>query len=100
VLVVGNTFDPATPLGGAATMARQLARARLLTLDGYGHTALLNPSSCVSSHVASYYIDLVLPPRGNQMRARRRSVRRLTARAGSCSSSWRAADNARLESSR
>jgi hypothetical protein len=45
-------------------MARQLARARLLTLDGYGHTALLNPSSCVNSYETSYFIELALPPEG------------------------------------
>lgn len=30
-------------------MARELADARLLTLDGYGHTALDNPSWVVGS---------------------------------------------------
>jgi pimeloyl-ACP methyl ester carboxylesterase len=48
VLVIGNTFDPATPLRGAVAMAQNLGRARLLTMDGYGHTALINPSSCVT----------------------------------------------------
>lgn len=66
VLVIGNTFDPATPFRGAATMARQLARARLLTLNGYGHTALLNPSSCVNSYETSYFINLALPPEGTR----------------------------------
>jgi pimeloyl-ACP methyl ester carboxylesterase len=66
VLVIGNTFDPATPLRGAQVMARELARARLLTMDGYGHTALLNPSSCVNRHVARYFINATLPPRGTR----------------------------------
>ena len=35
-------------------MARLLARARLLTADGYGHTVLTNPSSCASGHEARY----------------------------------------------
>jgi len=66
VLLVGNTFDPATPLRGATIMARELDRARLLTLDGYGHTALLNPSSCVNRYETSYIIDLALPPEGTR----------------------------------
>jgi pimeloyl-ACP methyl ester carboxylesterase len=64
VLVIGNTFDPATPLGGAQVMARALARARLLTVDGYGHTALINPSACVNRYESQYFIDGTLPPKG------------------------------------
>ena len=64
VLVIGNTFDPATPYGGAVTMSQALARARLLTMDGYGHTALLNPSSCVNQYESRYFIHVVLPPKG------------------------------------
>jgi len=64
VLVIGNTFDPATPLLGAQAMAGALARARLLTLDGYGHTALINPSACVNRFERRYFIDGTLPPRG------------------------------------
>ena len=66
VLVIGNTFDPATPYRGALAMARQLGRARLLTLDGYGHTALLNPSSCVNRYESRYFIEGTLPPRGTR----------------------------------
>jgi pimeloyl-ACP methyl ester carboxylesterase len=68
VLVIGNTFDPATPYRGAVAMARQLARARLLTVDGYGHTALLNPSSCANRYESRYFINGTLPPRGTRCR--------------------------------
>ena len=64
VLVIGNTFDPATPYGGAVAMSKALARARLLTMDGYGHTALLNPSSCVDRYESRYFIRGGLPPKG------------------------------------
>jgi pimeloyl-ACP methyl ester carboxylesterase len=64
VLVIGNTFDPYTPYEGAVAMAHELARARLLTVDGYGHTALLNPSTCAYDHVTRYVIDGTLPPPG------------------------------------
>ncbi len=66
VLVIGNTFDPATPYRGAVAMSRQLARARLLTMDGYGHTALLNPSSCVNRYESRYFIKGTLPPSGTR----------------------------------
>ncbi|WP_406267354.1 alpha/beta hydrolase [Streptomyces sp. NBC_00191] len=64
VLVVNPTYDPATPYQGGRAMARELADARLLTLDGYGHTALDNPSSCVGRHAVRYFLGGVLPPRG------------------------------------
>jgi hypothetical protein len=64
VLVVGNTFDPNTPYQSAVAMAGQLARARLLTLDGYGHTSGADPSTCVFRAYAAYLVHLRLPPRG------------------------------------
>ncbi len=47
-------------------MTRQLARARLLTVDGYGHTEMTNPSACATNHVDRYLIDKVLPPKGTR----------------------------------
>jgi pimeloyl-ACP methyl ester carboxylesterase len=64
ILVIGNTFDPSTPYEGAVAMAGYLARARLLTVDGYGHTALLNPSTCAYDYVSRYVVDGTLPPPG------------------------------------
>jgi pimeloyl-ACP methyl ester carboxylesterase len=64
VLVIGNTFDPSTPYEGAVAMANNLARARLLTVDGYGHTVLLNPSACASTYESRYFVDGTLPPPG------------------------------------
>jgi hypothetical protein len=45
-------------------MARQLAGARLLTVDGYGHTALSNPSACVERYEIRYFTSGSLPPEG------------------------------------
>jgi hypothetical protein len=45
-------------------MAKLLARARLLTVDGYGHTVLLNPSACASQFESDYFIEGTLPPQG------------------------------------
>jgi pimeloyl-ACP methyl ester carboxylesterase len=64
LLLVGNTTDPATPYSGSLAMERDLASARLLTVDGYGHTALLNPSSCAQAYESAYLIDGTLPPAG------------------------------------
>jgi pimeloyl-ACP methyl ester carboxylesterase len=64
LLLVATTFDPATPYQGSLVMAGQLARARLLTVDGYGHTSLDNASSCVYQYEAAYFINGTLPPPG------------------------------------
>jgi hypothetical protein len=42
-------------------MSHELADARLLTVDGYGHTALVNPSSCVAAAKDSYFVTGTLP---------------------------------------
>jgi pimeloyl-ACP methyl ester carboxylesterase len=61
ILVVGNTGDPATPYANAVGMAAQLRRARLLTVKGYGHTELLNPSRCANRHIVAYLLRRALP---------------------------------------
>ena len=48
ILVVGTTGDPATPYEWAKGLASQLSSGRLLTWEGYGHTAYGQGSSCVS----------------------------------------------------
>jgi pimeloyl-ACP methyl ester carboxylesterase len=62
ILVIGNTFDPSTRYQGSLDMASRLANARLLTLDGYAHTAILNPSSCVNRYEVDYLLNVTLPP--------------------------------------
>lgn len=64
ILVVGNTVDPATPYRDSVAMSHELADARLLTVDGYGHTALANPSSCVATAEDHYFVSGTLPPPG------------------------------------
>jgi pimeloyl-ACP methyl ester carboxylesterase len=68
VLVVGTTYDPSTPYAGAQAMAKELADARLLTNNGYGHTALINSSSCINDYESRYFIDGTLPPAGTTCR--------------------------------
>jgi pimeloyl-ACP methyl ester carboxylesterase len=62
ILVVGNTLDPSTPYHNSLLMTQELANARLLTVDGYGHTAVLNPSSCADQAMAAYIARGALPP--------------------------------------
>ncbi|WP_079403410.1 alpha/beta hydrolase [Streptomyces sp. 3211] len=65
VLVIGTTYDPSTPYSDAQAMAGELADARLLTNNGYGHTALFNNSStCINTYESRYLIDDTLPPPG------------------------------------
>ena len=64
ILVVNNTYDPGTPYEGAQAMVRELADAHLLTVEGYGHTVLLNPSTCAGDYVSRYVVDGTLPPEG------------------------------------
>lgn len=64
VLVVNPVDDPATPYQAGRAMARELADARLLTLRGYGHTALDNPSACVGRYAVRYFLSGALPTVG------------------------------------
>ncbi len=64
ILVIGNTTDPSTPLRNSVVMADELANARLLVVHGYGHTELLNPSTCASNYETDYFVTGALPPVG------------------------------------
>jgi pimeloyl-ACP methyl ester carboxylesterase len=64
ILVIGNTDDPTTAYQNSVAMARDLNRARLLTVDGFGHTEFFNPSACASSYELRYLITGRLPPTG------------------------------------
>jgi len=65
ILLIGNRQgDPATPYEDAQSTERELASARLLTLDSYGHTAQGGLSRCIDDAVDAYLIELRLPPPG------------------------------------
>jgi hypothetical protein len=63
-LVVATTFDPATPYSGALRLVEELGNARLITMNGDGHTAYPQNSPCIDSAVDAYLKDGVLPPNG------------------------------------
>jgi pimeloyl-ACP methyl ester carboxylesterase len=67
VLVLNTTHDPASPYRGAVAMARQLARARLLTVAGYGHI-VGDRSACATRRVIRYLTRIELPPKGTWCR--------------------------------
>ena len=63
-LVVATTYDPATPYPGAQQLVRELGNARLLTMDGDGHTAYGGKSACVDTAAQNYLFTGALPARG------------------------------------
>jgi hypothetical protein len=64
ILVVGITNDPATPYKSSVVLVRQLARSRLLTVQGPGHEVLFNTSTCANDYAAAYFVDGTLPAVG------------------------------------
>lgn len=64
ILVVGTTYDPATPYAEAVSLTKQLRSARLLTMRGDGHTAYGGNSNCIDIRVNRYLLDLRLPAQG------------------------------------
>ena len=63
-LVIGTTHDPATPYPWAQALTNQLGDARLLTHEGWGHTAYTSGSPCVTGAVDDYFLDGELPAEG------------------------------------
>lgn len=69
VLVFGNTGDVAVNYKDSVAAARDLGDARLLTIDQFGHTEALNPSTCATSYEVSYMLTGALPPSGTVCKA-------------------------------
>jgi pimeloyl-ACP methyl ester carboxylesterase len=63
VLVVGTRYDPATRYQAAVSTARLLGRARLLTVQAWGHTSLFT-STCADDATADYLLTGALPAPG------------------------------------
>ncbi|SDN72956.1 alpha/beta hydrolase [Geodermatophilus sp. DSM 45219] len=63
-LVIGTTYDPATPYSGAVRLVADLGNARLLTMEGDGHTAYGGNSACIDAAAGTYLIDGLLPAEG------------------------------------
>jgi pimeloyl-ACP methyl ester carboxylesterase len=63
VLVIGTRFDPATPYDTTRPFAKRFRDARVLTVEGYGHTTLA-VSTCADATVARYLVDGRAPADG------------------------------------
>jgi hypothetical protein len=64
ILLLANTGDPVTAYQDSVAMSHDLANARLLTVDGYGHTTGNNPSTCAIDDAVTYTLTGALPAPG------------------------------------
>ena len=64
ILIIGTTYDPATPYAWSRALARQLPTSRLLTHRGDGHTAYGFSSRCIDSIADGYLLTGQLPDEG------------------------------------
>jgi pimeloyl-ACP methyl ester carboxylesterase len=62
--VFAKRDDPQTAYAGARRVAGLLGNARLLTLNGYGHTTDVDPGVCIGHAVTAYLVRLATPPNG------------------------------------
>lgn len=67
-LVIGTTYDPATPYRWAESLTRELDNASLLTMRGDGHTAYGGNSPCIDAAVEAFLEGVVLPAPGTVCR--------------------------------
>jgi pimeloyl-ACP methyl ester carboxylesterase len=65
IVLIGNDFDPATPMAWSRNMATALgAKATLVRYKGGGHTVYLHGSACIDGAIDAYFRDLTVPPNG------------------------------------
>ncbi|RPD63529.1 alpha/beta-hydrolase [Lentinus tigrinus ALCF2SS1-6] len=62
IIVASNVYDPITPLPSAEEVARQLGdSAVLVKQNGFGHSTLAEPSTCMRSLFSGYMANGTLP---------------------------------------
>ncbi|OJD30052.1 nedd8-like protein [Diplodia corticola] len=64
VLVIGNTYDPVTPLVSARNASASLKGSVLLEHHGFGHCSLQQVSRCTARLTTAYYENGTLPEPG------------------------------------
>ncbi|KAL4938022.1 hypothetical protein BDV06DRAFT_232195 [Aspergillus oleicola] len=64
VLVIGNTYDVATPLRSAQNISSSFQNAVVLENNGFGHTSIAHGSTCTVNAVRAYFQDGTLPEDG------------------------------------
>ena len=63
-LIINNRFDPATDYRNAVHMLDLLPGSRLVTVEGWGHTARDTRSVCADTILERYLVAGTLPARG------------------------------------
>jgi pimeloyl-ACP methyl ester carboxylesterase len=61
ILILGTTYDPATPLAWAQALHEQLPTSSLLTFVSDGHTAYLGGNTCIDETVNNYLLTGLAP---------------------------------------
>jgi pimeloyl-ACP methyl ester carboxylesterase len=65
ILVINAVHDPITPIWGAEAAVDELGNARLLKVNGDGHTSMfVEPSVCRDDAELAYLVSLQLPAKG------------------------------------
>jgi len=64
ILVLGTTYDPATPVEWARSLAEQLDAGVYIEWKGDGHTAHGRGSPCIDDIVDRFYLDGAVPASG------------------------------------
>ena len=63
VLVLGTRYDPATPYQATRPYAELYPDARVVTVNGWGHTTL-GKSACADATITAYLVNLTAPADG------------------------------------
>ncbi|VUC34024.1 unnamed protein product [Clonostachys rosea] len=65
-LIIGNTYDPVTPLVSARNVSETFEGSVLLQHDSYGHTTLMQASLCTAKAIRAYFVRGELPQPGTK----------------------------------
>ena len=68
ILVVGTTYDPATPYPWSQALAKELSSGVLLTRVGDGHTGYGKGSTCTDNAIDRFLLTGTAPPAGTVCR--------------------------------
>jgi pimeloyl-ACP methyl ester carboxylesterase len=64
ILIIGTTYDPATPVSWSYSLSEQIANSVVLEWQGDGHTAYRRGSNCVDEIVDRYLFAGIMPENG------------------------------------
>lgn len=68
IVIIGGTYDPATPYEWSRSLNRQLPTSTLLTYRGDGHTVYGGTSRCIDRVVDTYLLTGAVPAPGTTCR--------------------------------